>query len=114
MVKKSLKKLVNKVYFILSKIKQVFINACSIFPGKSFWSNFAEKFFSFFVSFKVYVVVLASFFRAYNLIGGETWATVVVSITLGRVVVQGVVAAKKAKEPDELGEIVPPPEHRGE
>lgn len=93
---------------LANKLKEVFDN---VFPKYDFWSNFVQKFLSFLVSFKVYVVVLASFFRAYNLIDGGTWATTIVSITLGRVVVQGVLASKKMKDPDEIS---PPEEYKGE
>lgn len=79
---------------VMSKIKEIFNR---VWPGYVFWANFLEKLFSFAVSFKVWVVALASVFRVLNYINGETWATAVVSITLGRVIVQGVTAAKQSQ-----------------
>ena len=65
-----------------------------IFPCEDFWKNFLKKFFSFFVSFKFYVVSVSTILLLEGFLSSKEWATTVVSITLGRVVIETVSAYK--------------------
>ena len=63
-----------------------------LWPNADFWANFISKMFSFLVSFKAYLIALTTVLLFMEKLDGGTWATVIVSLGLGRVVIQSIEA----------------------
>lgn len=78
-------------------------------PNKKFWRSLLEKALSFLVSLKIYILGLATYLLWIGKIDASTWSTVIIAVALGRVVVQGVIAAS-TKQPPKAAEY----EHREE
>lgn len=59
-------------------------------PCDDFWRNYIKKAFSFSVSFKVHIVIIATFLLLFNKISDTVWSSTIVAIALGRVVIEGI------------------------
>lgn len=73
--------------------------ALRVVPGLSFWQGFLAKLISLIVSLKVHILVTATWLLYIGKISDTVWSTVIVSIALGRIVVQSVVAKTLKKPP---------------
>lgn len=64
--------------------------------------SFGIKFISFFVSLKVYLLALTTVLLCKSIISETTWSTVILSIALSRVAIQGISAVKASAYPKDF------------